>query len=283
MTLYAARLPPPSFDNLGMVSRTVRETRETREATGAGTAPRVTIASTPSRAASRSSLVGTLGSSGRSGSRRRPVIRANRSLSSMVSILTQPSQRPPVISAMSGTLSEPARSALRGPAQIKRAAGDLWVLTLNAVQVFPGLADLGLQRADGGGHVVQRLDLERVNRIHRGVDVREGGLQLWQPDRGRGGLLLDRHGVVLEHLRGALDHRRRGGVQGGDLVEHELLVAESLGHHDGSAQRRDRRGGSAVDALHQLDVVLDDDVDGQVVLDRHGQLGQQVLDRKSVV
>ena len=49
-----------------MVSRTVRQTRRTREATSSGTgtgAPAATIASTRSSAASRSSLVGTRGSS----------------------------------------------------------------------------------------------------------------------------------------------------------------------------------------------------------------------------
>src|SRR5664280_3138900 len=214
-------LPAPRFDNRGIVSRTVRETLETLEATGAGTAPWATIASTRSRAASRSSLVGTLGSSGRSGSRRRPVIRAKSSLSSMVSIITQ-------------TLS--ATSA-RSVAQIKRPAGDLRALALDPVEVFAGLADLGLQGADRGGHVIQRLDLERVDRVHGGVDVLECGLQLWETDRGRRGLLLDGHRVVTQHLRGALDHGGRRGVQRGDLVEHELLVAERLGHHDGSAQR----------------------------------------------
>src|SRR5665647_1037922 len=123
-----------------MVSRTVRETLVTREATGAGTTPRATMASTASSAASRSSLVGAWASTGRSGSRRRPVRRARRSLNAMSSI-------------------------------------------------FPRTRVSGQRRM----------------------------------------------------------------------------------------RRRDRCGGSAVDALAQLDVVLDDDVDGQVVLDRHGQLGQQVL------
>ncbi len=63
----------------------------------------------------------------------------------------------------------------------------------------------------------------------------------------------------------------------GDLVEHELLVGERLRHDHRGAQRGDRRGGGAVDALDQLDVVLPHEVDGQVALDRDGLLRQQVL------
>src|SRR5664280_2989028 len=117
-----------------MVSRTVWDTRETLDATGAGTAPWPTNASTPSRAASRSSLVGTLGRSGRSGSWRRPVIRAMSSLNSMVSIFTQPR----------ATRQRRSVASVRRGAEIKGAAGDLWVLAFDPVEVLAGLSDLCL-------------------------------------------------------------------------------------------------------------------------------------------
>ncbi|MPN34045.1 hypothetical protein SDC9_181537 [bioreactor metagenome] len=98
-----------------------------------------------------------------------------------------------------------------------------------------------------------------------------------QPDRRGGSLFLDQRGVLLEHLRGALDHVAGGRVQRSDLVENELLIAQRLSHDHGGPQRGDRRGGGAVDTLDQLDVVLDDDVDRQVALDRDRQLREQVL------
>ena len=81
----------------------------------------------------------------------------------------------------------------------------------------------------------------------------------------------------LEHLGGRRDQARRRGVERGDLVEHQLLVGQRLRHDHGGAQRGDRRRRGAVDTLDELDVVLEDDVDRQVALDRHRELGQQVL------
>jgi hypothetical protein len=55
-----------------------------------------------------------------------------------------------------------------------------------------GLGDLGRQRVDRLAHVVERLELEGVDLVHRGVDVVEGGLELLEVD-GRGSrLLVDR-------------------------------------------------------------------------------------------
>ena len=85
------------------------------------------------------------------------------------------------------------------------------------------------------------------------------------------------HRVVAEHLRRRLDEVAGRRVERGDLVEDHLLVAQRLRDDHGGPQRGDRRGRRAVDALDQLDVVLDGDVDGQVVLDRHRELGEQVL------
>ena len=85
-------------------------------------------------------------------------------------------------------------------------------------------------------------------------------------------------GLLAEHLRGGLDQVAGRGVERGDLVEHQLLVRERLGDDDRGAQRRHGRGRGAVDALDELHVVAPDEVQRQVALDAHGELGQQVLD-----
>src|SRR5919199_1383160 len=203
MTEWASRLPAPSRSRAGTTSRAVAQTRRTRDATSSGTRPCatfwVTSASISSIRASRSALVGTGGSSicGASSGSRRPVSAPSRSLK---------------------------KGTTRLSADVQAAAGDPLVTLLDALEVLLRLRDLRLQDADRGGHRVQRLHLERVDRVHGLVDVRERGLQLGQPDGRRRGLLLDLHRVVAEHLAGALDQVRRRLVEGSDLVEHQLLV-----------------------------------------------------------
>ena len=82
-----------------------------------------------------------------------------------------------------------ARRAAVG--QVQRPGGQLLILPVDPLQVLARLDHLALQGADGRRHGVQRLQLEGVDRVHRGVDVGERGLQLGQPDGGRGRLLLD--------------------------------------------------------------------------------------------
>ena len=106
------------------------------------------------------------------------------------------------------------------------------------------------------------MKLEVVDGIHGGVDVLERGLQLRESDRHGSRLLLDLCGVVPHHLRGALDQVRRRGVQGRDLIENQSLISKRLCHDYRRAEGRDCCGGSPVDTFDQLDVVLDDDVDG---------------------
>src|SRR5215212_179721 len=184
MTEWASRLPAPRRSRAGTTSRAVAQTRRTRDATSSGTRPCatfwVTSASISSMRASRSALVGTGGSSrggGPAGSRL-PVRAPSRSLKNGTRPLSP---------------------------DVQAAAGDPLVTLLDAVEVLLRLRHLGLQDADRRGHRVECLHLERVDRVHRLVDVRERRLQLRQADRRRGRLLLDLHRVVAEHLAGALD------------------------------------------------------------------------------
>ena len=70
---------------------------------------------------------------------------------------------------------------------------------------------------------------------------------------------------------------RRRRVECGDLVQHQPLVGERLRDDHRGPQRGDGRRRGAVDALDQLDVVLPDQVDRQIGLDRDRHLGEQVL------
>ena len=158
--LRAAR---PEVSRPGMVSRTIRVTRVSRDMTGRGQhrrEPSPRPRPRPCTDARRWARCGPVPGRARRAAPPEPV--------------TEPHQRP----------------RLR---QVERAGGDPLVLLLHPVEVGPGLGDLGLQGADGGGHGVERLDLEGVDGVHRLVDVVEGALQLGQPDRRRGGLLLDLH------------------------------------------------------------------------------------------
>ena len=58
--------------------------------------------------------------------------------------------------------------------------------------------------------------------------------------------------------------------------QHELLVGHRLRDGDRRAKRGDRGGRGAVDALHQLDIVLLDEVEREIALHRHRHLRQQV-------
>ena len=133
------------------------------------------------------------------------------------------------------------------------------------------------ERGDRLGHRVEGLRLERVDGVHRLVDVVERGLQRLDADRRGRGLLVDLDALGREQLRRRLDQLRGRRVERGDLVEHELLVGQRLGDDHRGAQGGDGRRGRPVDALDQLDVVLADQVDRQVALDRDGLLGEQVL------
>ena len=73
-----------------------------------------------------------------------------------------------------------------------------------------------------------------------------------------------------------IDHVGGGRVERGDLLQHQPLVGHRLGDGDRGAQRRDGGGRGAVDALDQLDIVLLDQVEGEIALHRHRHLGQQV-------
>ena len=81
---------------------------------------------------------------------------------------------------------------------------------------------------------------------------------------------------VLSRSPVDLDHVGGGRVERGDLLEHQLLVGQRLGDGDRGAQRRDGGGRGAVDALHQLDIVLLDQVEREIALHGHRHLGEQV-------
>ena len=83
--------------------------------------------------------------------------------------------------------------------------------------------------------------------------------------------------MLAQHLRGRLDDVAGRRVQRGDLIEHQLLVAERERGDHRRAQRRDGRRGRPLDTLNQLQVVLADQVERQVALDHDGELRQEVL------
>ena len=87
---------------------------------------------------------------------------------------------------------------------------------------------------------------------------------------------MDRARLHLEHLAGRIDHVGGGGVERADLFEHQFLVRHRLRHGHRGAQRRHGRGRGAVDPLHQLDIVLFDQVEREIALHRHRHLGEQV-------
>mmetsp|Transcript_20818 Transcript_20818/g.79831 ORF Transcript_20818/g.79831 Transcript_20818/m.79831 type:complete len:426 (-) Transcript_20818:3821-5098(-) len=150
------------------------------------------------------------------------------------------------------------------------------LLAAHAVQVGLALGHLVGQRVDRGLHRVQRLGLEVGNRVHGLVDVGEGLLQLGDLDGAGRRLGVDGRALVAQHLAGGLDQIAGGGVQRADLVQHQLLVVQRLRDDDGGAQGRHGRRRRAVHALHQLQVVLADQVQRQIALDVDGQLGEQV-------
>src|SRR3989344_3744460 len=127
---------------------------------------------------------------------------------------------------------------------------------LGARDIALGLLDFLAQRVDRGLHAVQRLDLERVDIVHRVVDVLESALQRLDGNRRRCRLFVDLGGLVLEHRAGRIDDVRGGGVERGDLVEHQLLPDQRLRDGDCGAQCGDGGGAGTVDALDQLNIVL---------------------------
>ena len=132
------------------------------------------------------------------------------------------------------------------------------------------------QRVDGLFHVGQCRQLELVDLVHRVINVLERALQRLQRNGRAGRLLMDRSSLGAEHLAGGVDHVGGSGVERADLLQHQLLVGHRLGDCDGSAQRGHRGCRGTVDALHQLDIVLLDQVERQVALHGNRHLGQQV-------
>ena len=66
-------------------------------------------------------------------------------------------------------------------------------------------------------------------------------------------------------------------VERGDLPQHQPLVGHRLRHRHRRAQRGHGGGARTVNALHQLDVVLLDQVEREIALHADRHLGQQVL------
>ena len=80
----------------------------------------------------------------------------------------------------------------------------------------------------------------------------------------------------LEQGAGAFDHIGRSRVEGADLLQHELLVGHRLSDGYRGSQRGYGRRRGAIDALHQLDIVLLDEIERQITLNGHRHLGQQI-------
>ena len=126
-------------------------------------------------------------------------------------------------------------------------------------------------------HVFQRLDLVGRHVVHGGVDVAEGAFERVDIHRSAGRLLVNVGGLLAQHFCGGFDHAAGGGVKRVDLVEHQFLVAQRLGDHDGGAQRGNRGGAGAIHAFNQLEIVLANHVQRQITLNGYGKLGEQVL------
>src|SRR3546814_9552549 len=57
----------------------------------------------------------------------------------------------------------------------------------------------------------------------------------------------------------------------------QLLVGHRLRDGDRGLERPDGRRARAVDALHQFDIILFDEIEREIALHRHRHLGEQVL------
>ena len=88
---------------------------------------------------------------------------------------------------------------------------------------------------------------------------------------------MDHRRVALQQFAGRIDDTRRGGVELGDLFQHQFLVGHGFRHGDGGPQSGNRGRAGAVHALQQLDIVLLDQIKRQITLHRNGQLRQQIL------
>ena len=61
-----------------------------------------------------------------------------------------------------------------------------------------------------------------------------------------------------------------------NLFEHQLLVGHRLRDSNRSTERRNRGGRCAIDPFDQLDIVLLDEVERQIALNRHRHLGEKI-------
>src|SRR5204863_81507 len=114
--------------------------------------------------------------------------------------------------------------------------------------------------ADRRLHRIERFQLEAVDRVHRVIDVLEGALQRFDRDGRGGGLFVDGRGLRLQQLARRINDVRGGRVERGDLIEHQFLVGQRLRHRNRGAQGGNGGGGGAIDPLHQLDIVLLDQI-----------------------
>ena len=83
--------------------------------------------------------------------------------------------------------------------------------------------------------------------------------------------------LALHHLGGAFNQARGCGVHGRNLVENQFLVGQRLSHNHSGSQRHHRGGTGPVHALYQLEVILFDHIEGQIALNTHRLLHQQIL------
>ncbi len=88
---------------------------------------------------------------------------------------------------------------------------------------------------------------------------------------------MDLDGLAPQQLGRADDEALGRLVQRGDLVEHQFLVGQGLRDEYRGPQRRHGRGARPVHTFDQFEVVAPDQLQGQVTLRAHRELGEQVL------
>ena len=114
--------------------------------------------------------------------------------------------------------------------------------TVGARDIALRLGHFALQRLHRRLHRIERLQLEGVDRVHRVVDILEGTAERFHRNRARRRLFVDARGIVLQHLRRAVDDVGGGGVERGDLFEHQLLIGHRLRDGDRGLERADGGG-----------------------------------------
>src|SRR3546814_20170277 len=93
-------------------------------------------------------------------------------------------------------------------------------------------------------------------------------------------LLMDAGSLVFQHFAGGIDNVSCRRIKRRDLFQNQLLMGERLRHGDGGTERRNGRGGRAINAIYKFEIVILDEVQRQIERKRvvEGKSGQGGVD-----